>query len=197
VAPLLELDHQEPSQAQPAWYVRLRFWWQCPLSHTPLYQAIALVFFLEQASIQAGPPSYRQRLLEIIPPATRDALLQVQSYMLRARPADFRGAGREPHLWHHLNQDDIQRLPGCLLLVTPTPTDAYGYQLDAQPPHQHKAVLPLEEWCGRFPLVFWQPRNSFGVTTGETGYALWGALLGSYQLAKVADFIGDLPATTN
>lgn len=66
-----EFDNQQQAQAEPVWYVHLRLW-QRPLPH-PLFGPSRMGFFLEQASALTSDCPYRQRLLEIIPPATPDS----------------------------------------------------------------------------------------------------------------------------
>jgi hypothetical protein len=128
-----------------------------------------------------------------------DSLFQVQYYMLR-NPAAFRGAGQNPTLLQELTEDDIQFLPGCLLQVSSEPIDAQRYRFDAKPPPQAQCRFSYRGAVRQISLGFMAaPEQFWSYDKGidpQTGRALWGAILGPYQFAKVADFAGQLPAKT-
>lgn len=189
-----EFDNQEQAQAEPVWYVHLRLW-QRPLPR-PLFGRDRIGFFLEQANAFTPARPYRQRLLEICPPLMPDSPFQLQYYMLR-NPAAFRGAGQNPTLLQELTEDDIQFLPGCLLQVSSEPIDARRYRFHAKPPPQAQCrfsdrgiVRQISLGLMAAPEQFWSYDKGIDP---QTGRALWGAILGPYQFAKIDDFADQLP----
>ncbi len=178
-----EFDNKPQAMEQPAWFVHLRLWYR-PL---PMRIEGNLALFAEQANALMRDRPYRQRVAVL---SESSGSLQVQ-YLAFKQPEKFLGAGANPSLLEPLGLDDLETLPGCVLMVTeeagkfkatPEPGAKCYFQYDGA---TRQVVLGFEVSPGRF----WSYDR--GVDP-ETGQGLWGALMGAYEFQKCEDFASEL-----
>lgn len=122
-----EFENQAQAAAEPAWYVHLRLW-QRPIPG--LSDAHTHTLFLEQASVGALKPPYRQRVLQLSQKADR---LYGQYFALSA-PAKFVGAGADPSLLAGFCEADLVSLPNSEAPIDYQRVPAGGYQFQAALP---------------------------------------------------------------
>jgi hypothetical protein len=198
-----EFENRQQALDEPIWYVHLRVW-QRP---TPLFAEDSCTLFLEQASLAAQQPPYRQRILRLFEQGSQ---LWGQYYALR-EPQAWQGGGLQPELLRSLTPDDLQLLPTCNVSIEATPT-ADGYRFQATPSPN---TLCSFEYQGQtryvqlgFEVAPLAP-NSPGANAQRpmavqtelltydkgidpaTGQGLWGALMGPFRLIKQTDFQTD------
>jgi hypothetical protein len=182
-----EFDNREQALADPAWYVHLRLW-QRPV---PLFTADSLTLFAEQASVVNLDQPYRQRIMRLQEGSGHDAPLQVQFYMPKD-PSALRGAGRNPGLLNTLTTDELDLLPGCILIVQQQQLAANSYHFSASPPPDARCCFTYRGSTVQVSLGFETTEKEFlsydkGIDP-STGKAIWGALLGPYRYAKRNQF---------
>ncbi|NJK28210.1 MAG: chorismate mutase [Coleofasciculaceae cyanobacterium SM2_3_26] len=181
-----EFDNRPQAMADPAWYVHLRLW-QRPLPG--LFDDRSVAFFLEQANATTLDRPYRQRIARL---EEQEGNLRVQYYMLKQRDA-YIGGGDRPEKLASLTPSDLHCLPGCRLEVT---QETIGEQL-----YRFRATMPDDaECCFTYGGETRWVKLGFEATATEffsydkgvdptSGRALWGAMLGPFQFAKVRDFV--------
>ena len=194
-----EFENQAQAAAEPAWYVHLRLW-QRPIP--ALSNASTYTFFLEQASVGALKPPYRQRILQL---SQRENRLYGEYFALSAA-AKFVGAGADPSLLMGCSKADLVSLPNSEAPIQYQPLPLGGYQF--------QAALPEGQLCsfgygGERRYVYLgfdiapkktapkqkSPEDSASGDTielmtydkgvdPETGQGLWGALMGPFRMIK-------------
>jgi hypothetical protein len=99
-----EFENAAQAAAEPVWYVHLKLWQRLVpgLSSDQVH-----TLFLEQASVVANKPPYRQRILQL---SERSNQLYARYFALCA-PAKFVGAGAEPQRLEELSAADLVSLP--------------------------------------------------------------------------------------
>ena len=201
-----EFENQAQAAAEPAWYVHLRLWQRLVpnLSNDQTY-----TLFLEQASVAAGKPPYRQRILQLTEaPAQSSGRLRGEYFAL-ADPLRFRGGGEDPALLNDLSSDDLVRLSNSEAVIQYQRLD----QRSGQPPdYRFQAALPDGQLCsfeyanqrtyvylgfdiapqqGTIELLTYDK----GVDP-STGKGLWGALIGPFRMIKQKSYALDGPTPT-
>ncbi|MDY6897385.1 MAG: chromophore lyase CpcT/CpeT, partial [Cyanobacteriota bacterium] len=106
-----EFENKEQAISEPSWYVNLRMW-QRPV---PLFQEDSVTLFAEQANVLNIEKPYRQRIMRITALASQ-AEFKVQFYMLKD-PTAWQGAGVNYKLLNTLNPEQLDILPGCVLIL--------------------------------------------------------------------------------
>ncbi len=186
-----EFNNKNQALAQPIWFVNLHLW------HRPipfLIQGNIALFAEQSPAVNLNQP-YRQRLLIIKTPnksSSSNSQHLIVQYMAFKQPEKYQGAGTNPTLLHQLSLEDLEDLPGCFLEVK--------YQQDtfiAKPPPEAKCYFQYQGKTRQVVLGFEVNNTEFksfdrGVDT-ETGKALWGAIIDSYQFKKIQDFASELP----
>jgi CpeT/CpcT family (DUF1001) len=186
-----EFDNKPQAMEQPSWFVHLRLWYR-PL---PMRIEGNVALFAEQVNalqrVGAATPQeyrpYRQRVAVLM---DSSGVPQVQYWGFR-QPDRFLGAGANPSLLERLSLDDLERLPGCGLIVT-----QQGDQFKAEPEPDSRCCFQYDGATRQVVLGFEVSPGKFwsydrGVDP-ETGKGLWGALMGAYEFQKCEDFAGDL-----
>ena len=202
-----EFENQVQAAAEPAWYVHLRLW-QRPvptLSNTTTY-----TLFLEQASVGALKPPYRQRILQLSCKADQ---LRGQYFALSA-PAKFVGAGADPSLLAAFSEADLVSLPDSEAPIQYQPLPTGGYQFQAALPEGQLCSFEYDRQRRYVYLGFdiapqktapakkLPEGNASGNTSGntielltydkgidpDTGRGLWGALMGPFRMVKQKDY---------
>ena len=139
-----EFENQSQSEAEPTWYVHLRLW------HRPVLQLSSdhvCTLFLEQASVKANKPPYRQRILQL-----SDESGQLQGkYFALADPAKFIGGGDRPELLSSMTVDDLVSLPDSDVLIEYQPIAPAGYKFQAALP---EGTLCSFEYGGQRRYVY-------------------------------------------
>ncbi len=199
-----EFENRDQAAAEPAWYVHLRLW-QRPVPS--LCDRTTYTFFLEQASVAAGTPPYRQRILQITSASNQldsSAVDSPDSNQLRGQyfglvnPLQFQGAGVHPALLNSLSEKALVSLPnsGTKILYQPGPLpNSYQFQ----------SALEGGQYCSfdydnqrRYVYLGFeigpQADNSIELNIydkgidPDTGRGLWGALMGPFKMVKQANF---------
>lgn len=191
-----EFENQTQAAAEPAWYVRLRLWNRLVPS---LSDEHTYTFFLEQMTVGAGKPPYRQRILQL---RAANAAAKVGApeisgelrgeYFALTDPLKFRGAGTDPSLLNDLSAADLVSLPDSEAHI----------QYQALPDNHYKfqSALPEGKLCSfeyggqrryvylgfdvfasgdRVELLIYDK----GIAP-DTGRGLWGALMGPFKMVK-------------
>ncbi|MBW4654999.1 MAG: chromophore lyase CpcT/CpeT [Kaiparowitsia implicata GSE-PSE-MK54-09C] len=191
-----EFDNKPQAMEQPAWFVHLRLW------HRPLPMRLEgnLAIFAEQANALYPDNAYRQRVLmlregEALGDTAQDERgdrpLHVQ-YFAFHQPERFKGAGANPQQLQSVVPGDLERLPGCVLHLTPE-----GNTWAAKP-------VPGSRCCFQYAGETRQVEIGFDVgidhfksydkgVDPQTGQGLRGALMGAYEFTKCCDFSSELP----
>ena len=193
-----EFENQAQAVAEPAWYVHLKLW-QRPIP--ALSNASTYTLFLEQASVGALKPPYRQRILQLSQKADQ---LRGQYFALSA-PAKFVGAGADPSLLAGFSEADLVSLPNSEAHIQYQPLPMGGYQFQAALP---EGQLCSFEYDGQRRYVYLgfdivlktapEKKSPEGNASGntielltydkgidpDTGRGLWGALMGPFRMVK-------------
>ncbi|PZO45848.1 MAG: chorismate mutase [Phormidesmis priestleyi] len=204
-----EFENRQQAAAEPAWYVHLRLW-QRPVPS--LCDSKTYTFFLEQASVAAGTPPYRQRILQITSDSNQLDSSQMdlsqmdlsETNQLRGQyfglvdPLQFQGAGVRPTLLNSLSAKALVSLPNSGAKIV--------YQPGLLPnSYQFQSALQDGQYCSfdydnqrRYVYLGFE----IGPQTGDrielniydkgvdpdTGRGLWGALMGPFKMVKQASF---------
>lgn len=176
-----EFDNKTQALDQPVWFVHLRLW------HRPLPQRINgnLALFAEQANILYCDRPYRQRIAEL-KPTDDPQVFQVQ-YWAFQQPEKFKGAGANPQLLEALSLEDLEALPGCLLIARQS-----GIGFKAEPEPDTQCCFQYDGQTRQVSLGFEVSADRFlsydrGVDL-ETGASLWGAIMGAYEYQRLQAF---------
>ncbi len=194
-----EFENQAQATAEPAWYVHLRLW-QRPIP--ALSNAHTHTLFLEQASVGALKPPYRQRILQISQKADQ---LRVEYFAL-SQPAKFVGVGADPARLAKFSEADLVSLPNSEAHIQYQPLPAGEYQFQAALPD---GDLCSFEYDGQRRYVYLgfdvapkkiapnekSPEDNASGDTIElltydkgidpdTDRGLWGALMGPFRMIK-------------
>lgn len=184
-----EFENQAQAAAEPAWYVHLRLW-QVPIPS--LSSGHTYTLFLEQASVAASKPPYRQRVLQL----TETAGQLRGQYFALADPLKFRGAGSDAACLANLSAADLVNLSNS--------TAEIQYQPLAGSEYQFQAALPDGQLCSftydaqrRYVYLGFDVAPEGEIITlltydkgvdPDTGRGLWGALTGPFQMVKQKRF---------
>ncbi len=198
-----EFENKAQAAAEPTWYVHLKLWQRLVPN---LSSANVYTLFLEQASIGANKPPYRQRILQL---SERSNQLCAQYFAL-AQPAKFVGAGAKPQRLEELSATDLVSLPNSEALVHYQSSSSTG-QTGAGDDYQFHAALPEGQLCSfeygsqrRYVYLGFDARpvtidppdvegakhtielliHDKGIDP-DTGRGLWGALMGPFRMIKL------------
>lgn len=193
-----EFENQAQAAAAPAWYVHLKLW-QRPIP--ALSDAHTHTLFLEQASVGALKPPYRQRVLQLSQSADR----LCGQYFALTSPAKFVGAGADPSRLSEFCKADLVSLPNSTAPIEYHRLPTGGYQFRAALPD---GQLCSFEYSGERRYVYLgfdiapkkiSPEGDASGDTIElltydkgidpdTGRGLWGALMGPFQMIKQTSY---------
>jgi CpeT/CpcT family (DUF1001) len=194
-----EFENSAQAAADPTWYVHLKLWQRLVPG---LSTADTYTLFLEQASVAANKPPYRQRILQL-----RESSGQLRGqYFALADPAKFVGAGANPQQLENLGAHDLVSLLNSEAHIQYQPL-AVGYQF--------RSALPDGQLCSfeygaqrRYVYLGFDvapyadandtPNNTPNNTSDDTielliydkgidpdtGRGLWGALMGPFRMIK-------------
>ncbi len=184
-----EFENPAQAAAEPAWYVHLRLW-QVPVPSLSSEHTYTL--FLEQASVAASKPPYRQRILQLTEVAGK---LRGQYFAL-ADPLKFQSAGSDAARLADLSTADLVALSNS--------TAEIRYQPLAGSEYQFQAALPDGQMCSftydaqrRYVYLGFDVAPENGTITllthdkgvdPDTGRGLWGALMGPFRMIKQKNF---------
>lgn len=179
-----EFENKAQAAADPSWYVHLRLW-QRPIIN--LSAENVFVLLLEQASVTAGKPPYRQRVLQLTEHAGK---LQGEYFALK-NPLQFRGAGTNPALLEAISASDLVSLPNSTADVD-YQNAGTGYRFQVGLPEGNLCSF---EYGGDRKYVYLgfdieQKGNTTELKTYDkgidpsTGRGLWGALMGPFVMIK-------------
>lgn len=191
-----EFENQAQAAAEPAWYVRLRLWHRLVpnLSDERTY-----TFFLEQMTVDAGKPPYRQRILQLKETAAAVGQSAAAAsgelrgeYFALADPLKFRGAGTDSTLLNAMSAEDLVSLPDSEAHIQCQALPAGGFKFQSALP---EGKLCSFEYGGQRRYVY----LGFDVFASgdrielliydkgiapDTGQGLWGALMGPFKMVK-------------
>ena len=183
-------NNQRQAFDNPTWFVHLKVW-QYPV--TVFGNNLGL--FIEQISVAANQPPYRQRLIELREDADQ---IWMQYYGLKS-PQTFCGAATEPERLAQLTHQDLIVLPDCQLWVKSgyLPSGEKTFTAEMRP-----GQLCSFEYQGKrsFVSLGFEIRHP-AETNGKilllsrdrgieptTGQVLWGPRMGPFELWKQDDF---------
>jgi hypothetical protein len=128
-----EFENQAQAAAEPTWYVHLRLWQRLIPG---LSTADTYTLFLEQASVAANKPPYRQRILQL---SEQSGQLRGQYFAL-SEPSKFVGAGANPQRLKDFSAADLVSLPNSEAHIQYQPLAmGAGYQF--------RSALPNGQLC--------------------------------------------------
>ncbi|MGB3405428.1 MAG: chromophore lyase CpcT/CpeT [Microcoleaceae cyanobacterium] len=188
-----EFDNQEQALADPVWYVHLRLWHRpVPI---PLFPD-SITLYAEQASLANLDQPYRPRFLRLTAASNQAETLQIQYYMPKQIKA-FQGAGLSAEILQQITPEQLEFLPGCQLSVSYSPARPQIEKFNAFPPPDCRCGFTVEGKQYQVQLGFEVTSDAFfsydkGIDSA-TGRAIWGALMGPFQLLKQQDFSSELP----
>jgi CpeT/CpcT family (DUF1001) len=178
-----EFDNREQATAEPVWYVHLRMW-QRPVN---LFTEDSITLFAEQASVVKLDQPYRQRIMRLRQGSDSHAPLEVQYYMPK-NPDGLKGAGHNSALLNTLSPNQLDLLPGCILIVTPETLVGDRYKFTATPLPETRCTFTYLDNTVQVSLGFEATATEFhsydkGIDQA-TGQATWGAIMGPYRYTK-------------
>lgn len=173
-----EFENKEQAMSEPAWFVSLKLW------HRPLPFLIDgnYALFAEQAPALKLDRPYRQRVFVII--ATDPIAIQYYAFK---QPQLWQGSGRNPQQLDSLRLDDLEKLPGCVLQITPTEKE-----FSAKPLPNAVCQFYAQGRLCEVQLGFTVTAEEFfsddkGIDP-ETKKPIWGALMSPYRFQKIQSF---------
>ena len=194
-----EFENPTQAAAEPAWYVHLRLWQRLvpTLSNDQVY-----TLFLEQASVAARKPPYRQRILQLT--AVPEQPLLRGEYFALADPLRFRGGGENSDVLNDLCSEDLVKLSNSEADIQYQRLDqGAGQSLD----YQFQAALPEGKLCSfeyanqrtyvylGFDIA--PKQGTIELLTYDKGVdpntskGLWGALVGPFRMIKQKSYALD------
>ncbi|MEL7352978.1 MAG: chromophore lyase CpcT/CpeT [Cyanobacteria bacterium P01_A01_bin.116] len=207
-----EFENPKQAAANPTWYVHLRLWQRLipSLSNEQTY-----TFFLEQATVGAGKPPYRQRIFQLAlhnsdTQSNSDTSAQTLQgeYFALQDPLKFRGAGTEAALLEGFSASELVSLPNSKAQIRyqamPIGATTDGATTEGLSDYRFQAALPDGKLCSfdyagqpRYVYLGFDiaPKNGGielltydkGIDPG-TGRGLWGALMGPFEMMKQKSF---------
>ncbi|MFB2880831.1 chromophore lyase CpcT/CpeT [Floridanema aerugineum] len=104
-----DFSNQEQAFENPPFYAHIRVCMR-PL---PLDLLSGVSFFVEQAYDYALNDPYRVRVLKLVP---KDDRIEIENYTLKSE-TEFYGASRDVKRLENLKIDNLEKLPGCNMIV--------------------------------------------------------------------------------
>lgn len=193
-----EFENRAQSLAEPTWYVHLKLWHR----PVPLFREDSLTFFVEQVSVAAQTPPYRQRILRLQQSGSQQngSQLNGQYYGLK-NPIAYRGGALDPALLAPLSPDELIDLPTCRVDITPHSFPNQRYRFVARMPANTLGSFESDGTTRYVSLGFdvgvvdpaaSTPTIEFQMfdkgIDPATGQGLWGALMGPFRLIKQVDW---------
>ena len=180
-----EFDNKAQSLAEPIWYLHLRVW-NRPLPKTVFAEGYG--FFIEQISVAAGTPPYRQRVLHL---TSRGEDLWGQYYGLKD-PQAWLGSATQPDHLASLTTQDLIDLPTCGLGIR---WDSAKAQYEARLPADSLCCISYQGQASYISLGFdlalpttAHPMVELSVydhgVDPETGKMTWGPRMGPFRLRR-------------
>ena len=182
-----EFDNRQQSLRDPVWYLHLRLWLR-PLPRSLFDQGHS--FFIEQISVAAATPPYRQRVLHL---GLKDGGLWGQYYGLQD-PLAWRGEASRPQRLSALTPQDLVPLPTCGLMIE---LDASNGWYRAQPPAHTLCSFTYQDQTSYVRLGFEVGPDQGGTmllrlcdrgVNPDTGQFTWGPAMGPFELLKKESF---------
>jgi hypothetical protein len=178
-----EFDNKEQSLAEPAWFVHLHLW------HVPvaLFTTDSITIFAEQANIVDLDKPYRQRIIRLRQMDGATPTFQAQYYALN-NFSSLVGAGKNPSRLKNLTPEDLELLPGCVLLVEVKELPNNQLEFMGTPVPDRVCSFSYNGNIVQVSLGFEVTQTALktydkGIDS-ETGRATWGAILGPYHYQK-------------
>jgi len=180
-----EFENSAQAAESAAWFVHLRLW-QRPIA--ALTSEDTVTFFLEQQSVGAHKPPYRQRILQI---TANDKCLRGQYFAL-SQPSKFIGAATDSVLLNSLTAEDLVTLPNSESRIQYQETGT-GYAFQSA---LLEGKLCSFEYGGQTRYVYLgfdieqKADGTIELLTydkgiaPDTGRGLWGALMGPFRMLK-------------
>ncbi|NJL86579.1 MAG: chorismate mutase [Leptolyngbyaceae cyanobacterium SM1_1_3] len=191
-----EFENRQQSLDEPVWYVYLRVW-QRPV---PNLSEAWPTLFIEQVSVAANKPPYRQRVVQLSETA---GAIKIQFFALK-EPQQFCGAALEPERLRNLTMNDLTLLPTCQLEVKLHLSADRSLEVSAQLPENTLCSFDYQGQTRYIKLGFElrTQQNSGTFQTQLLSYdrgvdpvtqeILWGPRLGPFCLVKQQDYSQEL-----
>lgn len=180
-----EFENAAQSAESPTWFVHLLLW-QIPV-HT-LTSDSTHTFFLEQSTVGANKPPYRQRIFQVT--ASNDTLRG--EYFALSDPNQFIGAGTDIQKLSTLSEGDLVSLPDSESRIEYERTEN-GYRFKSR---LLDGKLCSFDYAGQRKYVYLGfdiERSADGQVQlltydkgidPDSGRGLWGALMGPFRMIK-------------
>ena len=196
-----EFENAAQAAESATWFVHLRLWQR---RIPALSSETTHTFFLEQSSVGANKPPYRQRILQITEQITEqtteknDAALRGQYFAL-SNPSQFIGAGADERKLEAMSAADLVELPNSESHIS---YEVIGAD-SGRDRYRFKSALPDGKLCSfnyagqaRYVYLGFDIEQTSAQTIElltydkgidpDTGRGLWGALMGPFQMVKQA-----------
>ena len=174
-----DFSNQEQAFINPPFFAHIRVGMR-PLP-TALLSGISL--FVEQAYDYMLNNPYRVRVLKLLPVEDH---IEIENYTLKDSES-FYGASREPERLSQLSLDNLEKLPGCNMIVNWT---GHSFQGEVEPGKACKVVRKGKETY--LDSTFEIDAEKFiSLDRGrdpETDERVWGSVAGPFHFVRWASF---------
>lgn len=178
-----DFSNQEQAFINPPFFAHIRVGMR-PLP-TELLSGISL--FVEQAYDYMLNNPYRVRVLKLLPVEDH---IEIENYTLKESES-FYGASREPERLSQLTLDNLEKLPGCNMIVHWT---GYSFQGEVEPGKACKVVRKGKETYldSSFEI---DAEKFISLDRGrdpETDEHVWGSVAGPFHFVRWASFADEV-----
>ncbi|AFZ45037.1 protein of unknown function DUF1001 [Halothece sp. PCC 7418] len=174
-----DFSNQEQAFANPPFFAHIRVCMR-PL---PVALLSGISLFVEQAYDYMLNNPYRMRVLKLL---VVDDHIEIENYVLKD-PSAFPGASRDPQRLQELTSDNLERLPGCNMVVNWT---GNSFQGEVEPGKACKVVRKGQETY--LDSTFEIDANQFtSLDRGrdpETDERVWGSVAGAFEFVRWESF---------
>jgi len=181
-----DFSNQEQAFTNPPFFAHIRVCMR-PL---PVDLLSGISLFVEQAYDYMLTNPYRMRVLKLL---AVDDHIEIENYTLKDASAFF-GASREPERLQKLTTDNLEKLPGCNMIVSWTGS---SFQGEVEPGKACKVVRKGKETY--LDSTFEIDANQFtSLDRGrdpKTDEHVWGSVAGAFQFVRWKSFAHEVPAS--
>lgn len=174
-----DFSNQAQAFANPPFFAHIRVCMR-PL---PVELLSGISLFVEQAYDYMLNNPYRMRVLKLL---AVDDHIEIENYTLKD-PTPFPGASRDPQRLWELTSDNLEKLPGCNMIVNWT---GNSFQGEVEPGKACKVVRKGQETY--LDSTFEIDANQFmSLDRGrdpETDERVWGSVAGAFEFVRWESF---------
>lgn len=180
-----DFSNQEQAFANPPFFAHIRVCMR-PL---PVELLSGISLYVEQAYDYMLDNPYRTRVLKLLPVADH---IEIENYTLKESKSFF-GASRDPQRLTSLNRENLDKLPGCNMIVHWT---GNSFQGEVEPGKACKVVRKGKETY--LDSTFEIDSDKFiSLDRGrdpETDERVWGSVAGPFQFVRWKSFADEVKA---